>query len=93
MNAVTFLNGEFRVDAEIVAEGLGLSPAIVLAGMRQRRITSLCERGVDEDAGRYRLTFFYAQRRLRLVVDEAGIIIERLVESGRRRGSADGTGS
>jgi hypothetical protein len=52
--------------------------------MRQRRITSICERGENEDAGRYRLTFFYAQRRLRLVLDEAGTIVERLVESGRR---------
>jgi hypothetical protein len=93
MNTVTFLNGELRVDAETIAEGLGLSPAVVLAGMRQRKITSLCERGVDEDAGRYRLTFLYAQRRLRLVVDEAGIITERLVENGHRRGSADGFGS
>ncbi len=93
MSTVTFLNGEFHVDAEIVAEGLGLSPAIVLAGMRQRKITSTCERGVNEDAGRYRLTFFYAQRRLRLILDEAGTIVERLVENGRRRRSAVRHGS
>jgi len=34
-----------------------------------------CERG-DEDAGRYRLTFFHKNRRLRLVIDEEGNAIQ-----------------
>jgi hypothetical protein len=38
--------------------------------MREGKITVLCERGVDEDAGRYRMTFFHENRRFRLVVDE-----------------------
>ena len=84
MNAVTFENGEFSVDAAVIAEGLRLTPATVLAGMRQRRISSVCERGVDADSGLYRLTFYYAQRRLRLVVDEAGTIVDRLAENGHR---------
>jgi hypothetical protein len=45
--------------------------------MREGKITSLCERGVDEDAGRYRLTFFFEHRRLHLIVDEGGNIIQR----------------
>ena len=85
MSAVVFEGGEFSVDAAEIAEGLRIHPAQVLAGMRQRRITSLCERGIDEDAGRYRLTFFYARRRFRLVVDEAGTIIDRAVEDRRKR--------
>jgi Family of unknown function (DUF6522) len=40
--------------------------------MREGKITVLCERGVNEDAGRYRLTFFYENRRFRLIVDEEG---------------------
>lgn len=84
MSAVVFEDGEFSVDAAEIAEGLRIHPAKVLAGMRQRRITSLCERGIDEDAGRYRLTFFYARRRFRLVVDEAGTIIDRMVEDHPR---------
>ncbi len=87
MNAVVFADGEFSVDAAEIAEGLRIHPTQVLAGMRQRRITSLCERGIDEDAGRYRLTFFYARRRFRLVVDEAGTIIDRMVEDHRRKRS------
>lgn len=84
MSAVVFEGGEFSVDAAEIAKGLRIHPAKMLAGMRQRRITSLCERGIDEDAGRYRLTFFYARRRFRLVVDEAGTIIERIVDDRRR---------
>jgi hypothetical protein len=45
--------------------------------MRKGEITSLCERGVNEDAGRYRLTFFHKSRRFRLVVDGTGTVIQR----------------
>jgi hypothetical protein len=83
MSTVSFKDGEFSVDARVIAEGFGIDTAAVQAGMRQHRITSLCERGIDEDAGRYRLTFFYAPRRLRLLVDEAGTIIQRRLEYDR----------
>ena len=49
------------------------------------KIESLCERGLDEDAGRYRLTFFYESRRFRLLVDEEGNVIRHsLVDFGNR---------
>lgn len=84
MNTVRFENGEFSVDAAIIAAGLRLHPTQVQTRMRQGKITSRCERGLDEDAGRYRLTFFYSRRRLQLLVDEAGTILERVVEDHRR---------
>jgi len=37
---------------------LALSLPSFKPGCARARITSLCERGLDEDAGRYRLTFF-----------------------------------
>jgi hypothetical protein len=77
MNAVEFEEGAIRIDAAIIAEGLGIQPARVHHLLRKRRITSLCERGIDEDAGRHRLTFFHRNRRLRFVADAAGSIIER----------------
>ncbi len=77
MNAVIAERGEFSVDAEILAEEFGLDAADVLTALRERRITSLCERGIDEDAGRTRLTFFHGQRRLRLVIDDSGAILDR----------------
>ena len=45
--------------------------------MRAGRITSVPERGVDADRGRYRLSFFSEHRRFRVVVDEAGAILQR----------------
>jgi hypothetical protein len=35
------------------------------------------ERGIDEDSGRYRLTFFSENRRFRLLVDETGNVVQR----------------
>jgi hypothetical protein len=74
---------EIQVDASIVGESLGLEPFEVQSLMRERKLTSSCERGVDEDEGRYRLTFFLGSRRLRLIIDGAGQIIRRsLVDFG-----------
>jgi hypothetical protein len=79
MNAVEFEEGAIRIDAAIIAEGLGIEPSRVHHLMRKGKITSLCERGIDQDAGRHRLTFFHRKRRLRLVTDAAGSIIERSI--------------
>lgn len=65
------------VDAALIADGLGLAPASIPDRMRTGEITAICERGVDADAGTYRLTFFRSQRRVRLVVDEAGVVRRR----------------
>ena len=77
MNKVEFEQGAFSVDANLIAEGLGIEPARVQPAMRDGSITSLFERGVDDDAGHCRLTFFHGTLRFRLVVDAAGNIIER----------------
>jgi len=74
---IEFEEGAIQVDATIVAEGLGIDPLLVQERMREGRITSLCERGIDEDHGRYRLTFFSENRRFRLVVDESGNVVQR----------------
>jgi hypothetical protein len=73
---VEFEDGALNVDVAIVAEGLGIAPPLVLEGMREGRITSLCERGVDDDDGRYRLTFFSERRRFRVVVDRLGNVVQ-----------------
>jgi hypothetical protein len=48
-----------EIDAALVAPRLGLTVAEFRQLMDQRRITVLCERGVGEDAGRYRASFYY----------------------------------
>jgi hypothetical protein len=84
MSAVSIEGGEFNIDAALIAADLCLDPATILEGIRRGKITSLCERGIDADAGHYRLTFFHAQRRLRLVVDKDGTIVHRSVEDRGR---------
>jgi hypothetical protein len=76
---IEIAGGDVQVDAETVAAGLGLDPAVVPAYMREGRITSRYERGVDDDAGRHRLTFYFANRRLRLILDGSGNILQRSV--------------
>ena len=77
MAVVEFEVGALRVDAAVVGQGINVEPSLVLDRMREGKITVLCERGVDEDAGRYRMTFFHENRRFRLVVDEEGNAIHR----------------
>ena len=70
-------DGAVEIDASIVGAGLGLEPQEVLNLMRAKAITSVCEHGVDDDAGRYRLTFFSNGQRLRLIVDDCGRVVRR----------------
>lgn len=82
---VEFVQGSFHVDASIIGESLGIEPALVQTRMREGKITSTCEQGADEDAGCYRLTFFYESRRFRLVVDEGrNVILRSVVNFGDR---------
>ena len=67
-----------EIDAALVAPRLGLALAEFRQLMEQRRITVLCEMGVGEDAGRYRASFYYGDRRVRLVVDAAGRVCDRI---------------
>ena len=79
MSNVSISTDGFVVDAEIVGAAFGLPPAHVPDKLRLGEITSRCETGVDDDAGRWRLTFYCAGRALRLVVDEAGTILSRSI--------------
>jgi hypothetical protein len=74
MAVVEFEVGALRVDAAVIGQGINVEPSLVLDRMREGKITVLCERGVDEDAGRYRMTFFHKNRRFHLVVDEEGSV-------------------
>ncbi len=67
----------FLVDAELIGELLHLPASRVPGLMREGKITSACERGLDAHAGQFRLTFFYGNRRARLGTDSAGRILRR----------------
>jgi len=83
MAKIQFEPGAISVDASLIGEGLALEVAQVPALMRAGEITSRCEHGVDEDAGRYRLSFFHQRRCLRLTVDADGRILQRMTSSVR----------
>ena len=77
--------GNISLDASLIAHDLDLSPAQVLERLRDGRLTARCEQGIGEDAGRFRLSFFHDSRRLRLLIDQAGEILERSTVQLRRR--------
>ena len=79
----------FTIDAGELGALLGLAAEDVRRMMREGGITTRTERGEGADAGRYRLSFFSPDRRLQLVVDEAGEVLQRSrVPRVARRGPA-----
>jgi len=77
MKPLVFEDGAVQIDATIIADGLGIALPLLQESMRDGKITSLSEQGIDADKGRHRLTFFSKHRRFRIVVDESGLIIQR----------------
>lgn len=67
-----------EVDGALVAGGLGLAVDVFRQLMQAGRINVLCERGTGEDLGLYRASFYHEGRRVRLVVDLEGKIIDRI---------------
>lgn len=76
----------FVVGAEILAAAFGIPAPEVAAMMRDGRITSRCEAGIGADAGRWRLTFYLAERACRLTVAEDGRILGRASFPVHRQG-------
>ena len=72
-------DGAFCVAARLLGDLLKVPPADVPRLLRERQITSRCEQGSAEHAGRYRLSFFYRNCRARLNLDHQGRIIGRSV--------------
>jgi hypothetical protein len=73
------------VDATLLGELLDVLPSDVPSLMREQRITSVCERGIDTHEGEFRLSFFYRNRRARLSVDGSGQVLRRsIIDFGDR---------
>ena len=68
-------NFEIEIDGERVADALGLATEEFRQLFDNHKIAQLCERGTGEDQGLYRATFYYRQKRVRLVVDREGRIV------------------
>lgn len=85
MSGISFEGGTIHIDPALVARGLRLTPEALRAALHSGDVTSLCEKGQDEDAGRFRLTFYSPTRRLRLVVDMAGTVLQSSTADYSRR--------
>lgn len=79
------IDGDFLIDAALIGDLLDIPAAEVPALMRNKSITSVCERGIDADEGLFRLNFFYGSRHIRLRVDAAGRVLHRsTIDFGER---------
>ena len=65
-----------EVDSALIAPGLGLQPAEFKRLLDTGKIRVLCERGTGEDAGSYRASYYLGDRRVRLLVDAAGKLLQ-----------------
>ena len=77
-SAITIADGEITLDAELLAPKLGLSAEALKAEMRKGIVSSVAETGINEDAGRTRVTFRYRTRAWAVVVDPDGTWHDRL---------------
>jgi hypothetical protein len=77
MTSVEIGDDGFIVEAEIIADAFGIDASAVQRLMQSEQITSRCEKGVDEDEGSWRLTFFHNNRAFRLTVDEYSRILSQ----------------
>lgn len=72
---------DIEIDGALVAQGLGLEVADFRELMTRRKVGVLCERGTGEDAGLYRASFYHDGRRVRLVVDAEGRVVDHPTQS------------
>lgn len=77
--------GDFVIDVALLAGALNLTEDEIRRRMRNGEITSLCETGVDEDEGRWRLTFYHGNRACRFIVDAVGNILDKTTFPTRAR--------
>ena len=82
-SAITIADGEITIDAKLLAPKLGLSAEALKAEMRKGIVSIVAETGIDEDAGRTRITFRYRTRAWTVVVDPDGTWIECIAPAAK----------
>lgn len=79
------ISDEFTIDAGVLAEGFGLSAEDFRGRLRAGAVTGRIYRGIDRDAGTWRLEVFLGNARLTVVADDEGRPLHRsLVDFGDR---------
>lgn len=69
---VTVADDDITIDAEALADNLGLTVAALRDAMARGLVTAVAEAGTGEDAGTLRLTFRYRATTWQIVVDVGG---------------------
>jgi NAD(P)H-nitrite reductase large subunit len=70
-------DAQLIIDADLIAPRLGLASDAFMAAIRRGIVYQRTERGIDDDIGRYRVTFLYRERRCRVIVSpEAGAVVQ-----------------
>ena len=77
MSEVSKTDSGSVVEAAAIARAFKITEEQVREEMRNGLISSRSESGTDEDEGRWRMTFYRADRAFRLVVDEEGEVLSR----------------
>ena len=77
MSEVSKTDSGFVVEAATIARAFKITEEQVREEMRNGLISSRSESGSGEDEGRWRMTFYRADRAFRLVVDEEGEVLSR----------------
>lgn len=76
MNADSTPGSEIEIDGSLVAARLGLDVEVFRQLMHDGKVSVLCERGIGEDAGLNRVTFYFKDRRFRALVTRDGQILK-----------------
>ena len=75
---------EIVIDSAPIAQAFGLDVAAFQRLLEDRKITQLCERGTDEDAGTYRASFYLNRKRVRLLLDGEGRLLAPIETTERQ---------
>lgn len=68
--AISVSDDGFIVEAELIAEKLGLTPEAFWREMKRGIVYSVVERGEGDDQGRTRLSFHYRARSCSVILEE-----------------------
>lgn len=64
--------GDVEIDSAVIARGMNMPIGHFMAEMRRGNVHGIVEEGVGEDEGRYRLSFRYRGRELRMIFEGDG---------------------
>ncbi|PCJ61619.1 MAG: hypothetical protein COA65_01320 [Rhodospirillaceae bacterium] len=82
-SVITIVDGEISINVEVLAPRLNISAEAFNAEMRKGIVYSVAKTGVNEDAGRTRLTFGYHTRAWTVVVEADGTLVERIAPTAK----------